>query len=51
MIVMGSIVFGSSFLGQIKPVQIGRGQEMIEQKSAVLEVQSGMELSIRDQND
>ena len=42
----GLIAFGSSFPGQIKPVQIGRGQEMIVQKSAFLAAQSGVELSI-----
>ena len=42
----GMIAFGSSFPGQIKPVQIGRGQEMIVQKSAFLAAQAGVELSI-----
>lgn len=42
----GMIAFGSSFPGQIKPVQIGRGQEMILQKSAFLAAQAGVELSI-----
>lgn len=42
----GLIAFGSSFPGQIKPVQISRGQEMIVQKSAFLAAQSGVELSI-----
>lgn len=42
----GLIAFGSSFPGQIKPIQIGRGQEMIVQKSAFLAAQSGVELSI-----
>ena len=42
----GLIAFGSSFPGQIKPVMIGRGQEMIVQKSAFLAAQAGVELSI-----
>lgn len=42
----GMIAFGSSFPGQIKPVQIGRGQEMIVQKSAFLAAQSGVDISI-----
>ena len=42
----GLIAFGSSFPGQIKPVQIGRGQEMIVQKSAFLAAQSGVDISI-----
>ena len=42
----GMIAFGSSFPGQIKPVEIGRGQEMIVQKSAFLAAQSGVEISI-----
>ncbi len=42
----GLIAFGSSFPGQIKPVVIGRGQEMIVQKSAFLAAQAGVELSI-----
>lgn len=42
----GLIAFGSSFPGQIKPVQISRGQEMIVQKSAFLAAQAGVELSI-----
>ena len=40
------IAFGSSFPGQIKPVQIGREQEMIVQKSAFLAAQSGVDISI-----
>ena len=40
------IAFGSSFPGQIKPVQIGREQEMIVQKSAFLAAQSGVNISI-----
>lgn len=42
----GLIAFGSSFPGQIKPVQVGRGQEMIVQKSAFLAAQSGVDISI-----
>ena len=42
----GMIAFGSSFPGQIKPVQIQRGQNMIVQKSAFLAAQPGVELSI-----
>ena len=42
----GLIAFGSSFPGQIKPVQIGREQEMIGQKSAFLAAQSGVDISI-----
>ena len=42
----GMIAFGSSFPGQIKPVQVGRGQEMIVQKSAFLAAQSGVDISI-----
>ena len=42
----GMIAFGSSFPGQIKPVKIGRGQEMIVQKSAFLAAQSGVDISI-----
>jgi len=42
----GLIAFGSSFPGRIVPVEIGRGQEMIVQKSAFLAAESGVELSI-----
>ena len=42
----GMIAFGSSFPGQIKPIIIGPGQEMILQKSAFLAAESGVELSI-----
>ena len=42
----GLIAFGSSFPGQIKAVEVGRGQEMIVQKSAFLAAESGVELSI-----
>lgn len=42
----GLVAFGSSFPGQIKPVLIAPGQEMIVQKSAFLAAQSGVELSI-----
>ena len=42
----GMITFGSSFPGQIKPIRIAPGQEMILQKSAFLAAESGVELSI-----
>lgn len=42
----GLVAFGSSFPGQIKPIQIGRGQEMIVQKSAFLAAESGVDISI-----
>ena len=42
----GMIAFGSSFPGQIKPVTIAPGQEMILQKSAFLAAEAGVELSI-----
>ena len=42
----GLIAFGSSFPGQIKPITIAPGQEMILQKSAFLAAESGVELSI-----
>ena len=42
----GMIAFGSSFPGQIKPVMIERGKEMIVQKSAFLAAQPGVDLSI-----
>lgn len=42
----GMIAFGSSFPGRIIPLEIGRGQEMIVQKSAFLAAESGVELSI-----
>lgn len=42
----GMIAFGSSFPGQIKPVTISPGQEMIVQKSAFLAAEPGVELSI-----
>ncbi len=41
----GMIAFGSSFPGQIKPITIGYGQEMILQKSAFLASESGVQLS------
>ena len=40
------IAFGSSFPGQIKPITIAPGQEMILQKSAFLAAEAGVELSI-----
>ena len=42
----GMITFGSSFPGQIKPITIAPGQEMILQKSAFLAAEAGVELSI-----
>ena len=42
----GMIAFGSSFPGQINPVQIGHGNEMILQKSAFLAATDGVELSV-----
>ena len=42
----GMIAFGSSFPGQIKPITIAPGQEMILQKSAFLAGETGVELSI-----
>ena len=42
----GMIAFGSSFPGQIKPVRIGPGQDMILQKSAFLAAEAGVDLSI-----
>ena len=39
----GMIAFGSSFPGQIKPIHIAPGQEMILQKSAFLAAESGVE--------
>ncbi len=42
----GMITFGSSFPGQIKPVQISAGKEMIVQKSCFLASEVGVELSI-----
>ncbi len=42
----GLIAFGSSFPGQIKPVMIGRGQEMIVQKSAFLAAQAGQQIVV-----
>lgn len=40
------IAFGSSFPGQIKPITIAPGQEMILQKSAFLAAEADVELSI-----
>ena len=42
----GMITFGSSFPGQIKPIDIAPGKEIILQKSAFLAAESGVELSI-----
>lgn len=42
----GMITFGSSFPGQIKPVMISSGNEMILQKSAFLASESGVKLSV-----
>lgn len=42
----GMIAFGSSFPGQIKAVEISRGQEMIVQKSAFLAAQPGVDISV-----
>ena len=42
----GMIAFGSSFPGQIKPVSISPGQDMILQKSAFLASEPSVELSI-----
>ena len=42
----GMIAFGSSFPGQIKPISIAPGREMILQKSAFLAAESGVQLSI-----
>ncbi len=42
----GMITFGSSFPGQIKPITIAPGREMILQKSAFLAAETGVELSI-----
>lgn len=42
----GMIAFGSSFPGQIKPVSISPGQDMILQKSSFLASEPSVELSI-----
>ncbi len=42
----GMIAFGSSFPGQIRPVTISPGREMILQKNAFLAAEAGVELSI-----
>lgn len=42
----GMITFGSSFPGQIKPLTITPGQDVILQKSAFLAAEPGVELSI-----
>lgn len=43
----GMITFASSFPGQIKAVEISRGQEMIVQKSAFLAAQPGVDVSVQ----
>lgn len=45
----GLIAFCSSFPGQIKPIRIAPGQDMIVQKSAFLASESGVNLSIHFQ--
>ena len=45
----GLIAFASSFPGQIKPIQIAPGQEMIVQKSSFLASEAGVNLSIHFQ--
>ena len=42
----GMIAFGSSFPGEIRPITIAPGREMILQKSAFLAAEPGVELSI-----
>lgn len=42
----GMIAFGSSFPGQILPLSIGPGQDIILQKSAFLAAEPGVQLSI-----
>lgn len=42
----GMIVFGSSFPGEIRPITVGPGEDMILQKSAFLAAEEGVELSI-----
>ena len=42
----GMITFGSSFPGQIIPLQIAPGREMILQKSAFLAAETGVQLSV-----
>ncbi len=42
----GMITFGSSFPGEIRPVEIAPGQELIVQKRSFLASQPGVELSI-----
>lgn len=42
----GMITFGSSFPGEIIPLQIAPGKEMILQKSAFLAAESGVQLSV-----
>ena len=42
----GMITFGSSFPGEIIPLEIGPGREMILQKSAFMAAESGVQLSV-----
>ena len=42
----GMIAFGSSFPGQIRPITVAPGRDMILQKSAFLAAESGVNLSI-----
>ena len=42
----GMIAFGASFPGEIRPITIAPGREMILQKSAFLAAEPGVELSI-----
>ena len=42
----GMIAFGSSFPGQIKPITIAPGSEMILQKSSFLAAESGVKISV-----
>lgn len=42
----GMIAFGSSFPGEIRPITVGPGEDMILQKSAFLAAEEGVELSI-----
>lgn len=42
----GLITFGSSFPGQIRPITIAPGKEMILQKNAFLAAEAGVELSV-----
>lgn len=42
----GMIAFGSSFPGEIRPITVGPGEDMILQKSAFLAAEEGVELSV-----